>query len=99
MNSSFQDLYKKGLDMGEQQKQRQKDLLKQQKLRRQQNQDDSRPLQKPGGEGGRGGGRSRHPLGSRLSQSTSEPSSCNSLISNSSRHSHIYDTPSSIKVM
>jgi len=48
MNSSFQDLYKKGLDMGEQQKQRQKDLLKQQKLRRQQDQDDSRPLQKPG---------------------------------------------------
>jgi len=34
--------------MGEQQKQRQKDLLKQQKLRRQQDQDDSRPLQKPG---------------------------------------------------
>ncbi|XP_039487629.1 snurportin-1 [Drosophila santomea] len=48
MDSSFQELYKKGLDMGEQQKQRQKELLKQQKLRRQQEQDDSRPLQKPG---------------------------------------------------
>ncbi|XP_017071146.1 snurportin-1 [Drosophila eugracilis] len=48
MNSSFQNLYKKSLDMGEQQKQRQKDLLKQQKLRRQQEQDDSRPLQNPG---------------------------------------------------
>ncbi|XP_016973199.1 snurportin-1 [Drosophila rhopaloa] len=48
MNLSFQDLYKKGLDIGEQQRRRQKDLLKQQKLRRQQEQDDSRPLQKTG---------------------------------------------------
>jgi len=44
MESSFQELYKKGLDIGEQQKQRQKELLKQQKLRRQQEQDDYRPL-------------------------------------------------------
>ncbi|XP_017127056.1 snurportin-1 [Drosophila elegans] len=49
MNSSFQDLYKKGLDVGEQQKQRQKDLLNQQKLRRQQEQDDGRPLKKTDG--------------------------------------------------
>ncbi|KAH8262017.1 hypothetical protein KR038_005478 [Drosophila bunnanda] len=44
MISAFQDLYKKGLDAGEQQRQRQRDLLKQQKLRRHQEQDVSRPL-------------------------------------------------------
>ncbi|XP_017057950.1 snurportin-1 [Drosophila ficusphila] len=46
MNSSFQDLYKKGLDPGEHQKQRQRELLKQHKLRRQQDLDEKRPLQK-----------------------------------------------------
>ncbi|KAH8305730.1 hypothetical protein KR059_008591 [Drosophila kikkawai] len=44
MISAFQDLYKKGLDAGEQQKQRQRELLEQQKLRRHQEQDVTRPL-------------------------------------------------------
>ncbi|XP_022232866.2 snurportin-1 [Drosophila obscura] len=46
MCSNYQDLYKKGLDRGEQQKQRQQELLKQQKLRRQQGQDEARPIKK-----------------------------------------------------
>ncbi|XP_017096271.2 snurportin-1 [Drosophila bipectinata] len=44
--SAFQDLYKKGMDRGAHQRQRQKELLRQQKLRRQQEQDGTRSLQK-----------------------------------------------------
>ncbi|KAH8303754.1 hypothetical protein KR018_000307, partial [Drosophila ironensis] len=42
--SAFREMYKKGLDRGDQQRQRQKQLLQEQRLRRQHDQDDSRPL-------------------------------------------------------